>query len=367
MNTISAVTPAQVQNITPVNIKKQNNVNFTGNLGDKFVHQIVNGTDVKAKDILAEAKGTFGLKSEKVEDIMESFVDSLKEFFADKTYFRRCLDEAERKIQDFPQEKQNAVDETVTRLQQSFSQTISAKNQEIAAKDKEVAQMKAEVAKYEPMVKVKSVEELDTIMPDKVSEILDELAEHKIEARKSMFDFLMTGKGQEDALTQVERNNQIMKARQDGMFNIPELDKKWNSIIRQEQIWPSGDIHFTLNMIENALTGHPNGVYLSSPVIKAQVKNNAMAILTPMANGSKSNLENIEKQLTERLNNVEKFHKGFAAGIEKYKKHHPNIKIEVSRVDFDTSNSKIKLSNEDGLLSEVNFYQVSNHGNSNWN
>ena len=367
MNTISAVTPTQVQNPTPVNAQKQNHVNFTGNLGDKFVRQVINGTDIDPKAILSEAKGTFGLKSEKVEDIMESFIGKVKELFSDNMKLQGKLNDAERKIYNFPDEKQQAINETTTRLQQSFSQTISAKNQEIAAKDKEVAQMKAEVAKYEPMVKVKSVEELDTIMPDKVSEILDELAEHKIEARKSMFDFLMTGKGQEDALTQVERNNQIMKARQDGMFNIPELDKKWNSITRQEEIWPSGDIHFTLNMIENALTGHPNGVYLSSPVIKAQVKNNAMAILTPMANGSKSNLENIEKQLTERLNNVEKFHKGFAAGIEKYKKHHPNVKIEISRVDFDTSNSKIKLSNEDGLLSEVNFYQVSNHGNSNWN
>lgn len=367
MNTISAVTPTQVQNPTPVNAQKQNHVNFTGNLGDKFVRQVINGTDIDPKAILSEAKGTFGLKSEKVEDIMESFIGKVKELFSDNMKLQGKLNDAERKIYNFPDEKQQAINETTTRLQQSFSQTISAKNQEITAKDKEVAQMKAEVAKYEPMVKVKSVEELDTIMPDKVSEILDELAEHKIEARKSMFDFLMTGKGQEDALTQVERNNQIMKARQDGMFNIPELDKKWNSITRQEEIWPSGDIHFTLNMIENALTGHPNGVYLSSPVIKAQVKNNAMAILTPMANGSKSNLENIEKQLTERLNNVEKFHKGFAAGIEKYKKHHPNVKIEISRVDFDTSNSKIKLSNEDGLLSEVNFYQVSNHGNSNWN
>ena len=69
MNTISAVTPTQVQNPTPVNAKKQNHVNFTGNLGDKFVRQVINGTDIDPKAILSEAKGTFGLKSEKVEDI----------------------------------------------------------------------------------------------------------------------------------------------------------------------------------------------------------------------------------------------------------------------------------------------------------
>ena len=359
MNTISAVTPTQVQNPTPVNAQKQNHVNFTGNLGDKFVRQVINGTDIDPKAILSEAKGTFGLKSEKVEDIMESFIGKVKELFSDNMKLQGKLNDAERKIYNFPDEKQQAINETTTRLQRDFQQVIAGKNQELAAKDKEIAKVKEEFAKYEPVVKIKSVEELDTILPDEAAKILDEMVAHRIEARKSMFDFLMTGKGQEEAFAQIERNNQIQKARQDGMFNIPELKTKLNTITQQENLYTSSDTYFTIQMIQKALVGHPQGAYLNSRVIEEQVKNNAMAILTPMADNRyyNTNIQSIEKELDQALDNVKKYHTNFTRGMEKLKKQNPKAKFEITQVDFDADKSKVKITTDDYSV-EHSFYDI---------
>jgi len=367
MNTISATTQTQVQNITPNTVRKQNNVNFTGNLGDKFVRQIMQGENIDPKAVISEAKGTFGLKSEKVEDIMESFIGKMKELFSEKMDLSRRLNEAEREIQAFPEEKSRAVSDAEYKVGKTWSEVVAKKDKVISEKNQEVANMKKEFEKYQPVVKVKAVEELDTILPDKVVEILDDMVANQIPARASMFDFLMHGKGQEEALKQIERNNQIQKARMDGMFKIPELEKKLNDVNMDNNLYPSIDSFFTIRIIEEALLSHKDGAYLASPVIKGQVKNNAMALLTPMAEKkySNTNLGAIQNELDETLNTVEAFHKGFTNGLNKIRKQNPNAEIEIKNVDFDVRNSKVLIKKEDETR-EFNFWQVSNFGNSNY-
>lgn len=365
MNTISAVTQTQVQNITPNSVRKQNNVNFTGNLGDKFVRQIMQGADVDPKAVISEAKGTFGLKSEKVEDIMESFIGKMKELFSEKMDLSRRLSESERQIQAFPEEKSRAVRDAEYRVSKNCGEVIAQKDKVIARKNREIADMKTQVEKYRQVVKLKSVEELDTIMPDKVVEILDEMVKNQIPARASMFDFLMSGKGQEEALKQIERNNQIQKARRDGILNIPDLASKLNDANLGLGIYTTKDSDFTIIMIEDALLSHKNGAYITSPVIKSQVKDNAMALLTPMAeeNIGYNSLARIERELYRTMDKVEIFHKNFARGLNHIRKSNPNAEIEVKNVDFDLDNSKVLVKGKDDTR-EFNFWQISNFGNS---
>ncbi len=258
MNTISPITPNYTQ-------AKRQNVQFTGNLGDKFVNRILNGSTVKPAEVVKEMKGTFGIKTDKAEDIMESFIGKVKQLFNDKMSLTNKINEQERKINAFPNEKRDAIWDAEAKVRESFQNTIKSKNEEVALKDKEVKEMKAQLEKYQQVVKVKSVEEIDTIMPDKAIELIDEMIKNKIPSRKSMADFLLTGKGQEDALAQLERNNMVMKAHRDGITEIPEVKAKIDNDMRHSGVWFSNDSYYTLNMIEDALKGCSKGGYLKSP------------------------------------------------------------------------------------------------------
>lgn len=362
---ISAITPSYGTNNAQA---KRSNVQFTGNLGDKFVNQILNGSTVKPNDVIKEMKGTFGIKTDKAEDIMESFIGKVKQLFNDKNSLTMKVNEQERKINAFPNEKRDAVWDAEAKVRESFQNVIKSKNEEVAAKDKELADMKSKLEKYQQVVKVKSVEEIDTIMPDKAIELIDEMIKNKIPSRKSMADFLLNGKGQEDALAQIERNNMVMKAHRDGITEIPEVKAKIDNDMRNSGIWFNNDSYYTLNMIEDALKGCSKGGYLKSPVIKKQVKENAMAILTPMADERYYNesVGALSKQLDERLDRVVKYHDGITKGTEKVKKNnrdYPNP--EFKPVEYSPEDSKIVFS-KDGRSWKEDYQWLANYGNSNW-
>lgn len=360
---VNSVTPNYAQN---VQARKQN-VNFQGNLGNKFVNDIIRGADVQPDVLIKEMKGTFGIKTEKAEDILESFIGKVKELFNDKMSLTNKINEQGRKIYDFPKEKQDAIWDAEAKVRESFQSVIKAKNEEVAAKDKEVKEMKAQLEKYQQVAKVKSVEEIDTIMPDKAIELIDEMIKNKIPSRKSMADFLLTGKGQEDALAQLERNNMLMKAHRDGITEIPEVKAKIDNDMRHSGVWFSNDSYYTLNMIEDALKGCSKGGYLKSPVIKKQVKENAMAILTPMADERYSNesVGALSKQLDERLDRIVKYHDGIPKGIEKVKKNKDYTNVEFKPVEYSPEDSKVVVNNG-GRAWEEDYQWLANYGNSNW-
>ena len=361
---VNSVTPNYAQN---VHARKQD-VNFQGNLGNKFVNDIIRGADVQPDVLIKEMKGTFGIKTEKAEDILESFIGKVKELFNDKMSLTNKINEQERKINAFPNEKRDAIWDAEAKVRESFQNIIKSKNEEVAAKDKEVKDMKAQLEKYQQVVKVKSVEEIDTIMPDKAIELIDEMIKNKIPSRKSMADFLLTGKGQEDALAQLERNNMVMKAHRDGITEIPEVKAKIDNDMRHSGVWFSNDSYYTLNMIEDALKGCSKGGYLKSPVIKKQIKENAMAILTPMANEKYYNesVGALSKQLDERLDRIVKYHDGIAKGIEKLKKNKDYTNVEFKPVEYSPEDSKVLVTGDNGVTWEENYKWLADYGNSNW-
>ena len=88
------------------------------------------------------------------------------------------------------------------------------------------------------MAKVKSIEELDVIMPKTaILTAQEEMKEHSEEARESMLNYLLTGKGQEAVLAQTERNNILMKAMQDGITQLPEVNEAIKGTNCADTLW----------------------------------------------------------------------------------------------------------------------------------
>lgn len=363
MNTISQFTP----NYTGTTQSKRQNVQFTGNLGDKFVNQIINGTSVKPSEMIKEMKGTFGIKTDKAEDILESFIGKVRDLFKEKTGLSMKINEQERQIRSFPQEQENAVDKARNEMREYWQNIVRSKDEQMALKDKEVADMKSQLEKYQQVAKVKSVEEIGTVMPDRAIEIMEEMIENKIASRKSMAEFLLTGKGQEEALKQIERNNTILKANQDGIIKIPEVNNK-NNEMNKAGVHFSQDYYFTLNLIESALKGSPNGSYVKSQALKKQIKENAMAILTPMADDRYCNttVNALSAELDKRLSLVEQYHDGLPKGIEKMKtrigKDYSEVKFES--VEFAPDESKVIMKGIDGGVWSDDYEWLARFGNS---
>ena len=348
---------------------KQNNIQFKGVRGDKIVGDIIRGAEVKPDSVIKEFKGTLGIKTDKATDILESFIEKIETLFKEKTDYSKRLNEAEEKIRKFPREKDDAVFKAESKLREYFQNIISSKNAELAQKDKELKDAKDFAAKYEPMAKVKSINEIGVIMPERANELINEVVENKVPAYKSMEEFLFEGKGQEEALKQLDRFMEISKAEADGIFNIPSMEKLLDSLKQEHRIYISNTPLWNIrNMVENALSGSEKADLLESKTIKAQVKKNAMAILTPHTDNRYPyrTINDIEKELDDIIESTIKYRRGFAKGLEKLKKkYNNNVTFEFKKVPYDNYSSTVivKPANEEGMT--IPYSNVSSYGNSN--
>lgn len=347
-----------------------NNISFNGVRGEAIVRDIIRGADVKPEFVMKEIKGTFGVKTEKAKDILESFIENIQTFFKERNDYAKRLNEAKARIRKFPKEKEDAVYKAENQVREFYQNIIKNKDSQISQKDKELNEIKQYAKKYEPMTRVKSVEEVGVILPERAKEILDEIVENKVKAYKSMEDFLFTGKGQEAALEQLDRFIEISEARKDGIFNIPELEAAYKSIQQEHRIFMSGSTLYNMkNMITAALAGSKKVQYLESNAMREQIKNNAMAMLTPHANEKFFNesVKSVDSSLDEEFKQIIQKYRGFAKGIEKLKKrHNNNVKLELREVPYNDVASKVLVKPASEAPYELEYYRVSSFGNSNW-
>ena len=337
---------------------------FKGALGDKFVSKLAKGETVEVKEVMDAVKGTFGPKSEKVADVFESLLGRVQVLTSNNEANLRGRQIAESKLAEVPKQIQDAELKTRAELSEAFQTVLNEKNAELAAKDVELKAAKEYAAKYEPMSSVKSIEEIGVVMPEQVIETLKEMVEHKAEAADSMFNFLMTGKGQEAAVAQIERHNVFARAFHDGVVNIPEVNEAMDKIRYNNDLYVSSEpLSFTIDLIEKALRGNPKGSYLESYAIRNQVKANAMGFLTPMCNNKYSNMseEATSKHLDESFNSIIKFNKNLKKGKEKYIKQYSDAVITENVVPYDMSKSGITVKLNDSTW-DVSNYQLANFG-----
>lgn len=349
-----SVTPVGYSQNFKNNAVKQNNpqVAFQGARGDKIVYDILRGVDVQPKDIMKEVKGTFGIKTDSLMDVLESFVDKIRALNGEKGSLAAKLTDAQNEIAKFPDKQMNLQMETERQMREGFQSVLAAKDKEVAAAKAEAKEAKEFAAKYEPAVKIKSVDEIDTIMPEEALKVFDEMIEHKVAARKSMFDYLFTGKGQEEALAQLDRSAMMGKAMRDGFFNIDDFSSAIDTKARANGLyfWGRGT-DSVLALIKSALTGDLKGEYIASPVVRETVKNNAMALLTPFidkkAPRAEEALLSLEAKLKSKLDESLAFHSILKQRIATIKANNKELTVKIERVPFDNKASKVSFYNAD--------------------
>lgn len=350
MNTVG-FTPSYATNIRN-NSMNNKNVNFKGAIGEKFVKEMASGEHVQPAKVMEAVKGTFGPKSEKVVDVVESFTSKISALMYENKDLKHTVDMQSDKIADFPREKEHAIATVRDEMRESFQQVLKGKDAQIAEKDAQIEQLK----KYESMAKVKSVKDLDVVMPEDAIKTVQDMVEHRVEARESMFNYLMTGKGQEKALEQIERNNIMMKANKEGTTGIDDVQKACREASLNDEYYTI-DANYALNMMDQALKGNPKGKYLESAPIAKQVKENAMALLSPIVEDGvgASSLKTYERELDKTLQGVKDYHRAFPKELEKLKKEfnerglpERGYKIETEEVPYSTRLSKVVRYDEEG-------------------
>lgn len=326
------------------------NVNFKGALGDKFVEELASGKHVKTETIMDSLKGTFGPNKSKVADVIDSFTHKIMALTSRNSQLEQRVNDQSDKIVSLSWEKRDALDAEAERLENSFHSIMRGKDKEIAQKDARIK----ELEKYKAMSKVKSIKEIDAVMPDVAIDTLDKMIAKREESTKSMLNFLTTGKGQEEALEQVNRNNIMLKAHNEGVTDIKEV-KEATQRANDAGIWISSDSNFTINMIGQALKGWSHGSKLNSTPIKTQIEENAMALLIPMAEEGycNSGISNIARILDKTIENAKNYHNNFSKGKEKLfedvKELNKKGQYDITevKVPFSSTQSKFVLTNKE--------------------
>lgn len=345
-------------NVQYKNNNVKNSVSFKGAIGDKFVREMVSGNDVEVSKMMEAVKGTFGLKSEKVSDVFESLTQKIASLLSENREQKALINSQADKIAEFPKKEQNSVFEAVDSVRKSMSEALGKTKAELAEKNAEVEQLK----KYKGMASVKSVEEVDSLMPDQIVKLFGKMRDKKEASLDSMHNFLLNGKGQEEALAQIERNNQLLGAARDGMFNIPEL-KKVQEENQKLGLWIQNPVSFAEGLISKALEGSKEGQYLESTAMSSQIKKNAKAILNPLVDGKYETYseKDLDVLLDRLFDGIKKFHRNFAKGKECMAKEGHRAD-SIHNVKYDNVNSTITYKEQDGSERVLSFYQLANIG-----
>lgn len=311
-----------------------NNIAFRGVIGDKYVRQITQDKRTVFTDtLMKEAKGFVGLDSGRVHDIFDSFVNGLinevKEKTAIQEQFEKMREEAPKRIQE-------EVKHAEEGLASVFRRALQDKNKEIDEREKKLMELR----RYESMAKVKSIDEIDTVMPETAINTAKEMREHRIEARESMLNYLLTGKGQEAALEQTERSNILIKAMQDGITEIPDVAEAIKGVSYADTAY------FLKSLMELALRSEKGSIIIS-PVLRAQVKDNMLGLLLPHADERYSNTgaEGIKREVDYTLESLLKFQQNLAKRKQEIRNEYTD---PISKIVYNQDENRIYLFNNEG-------------------
>ena len=304
MNTITPIrmNPNLQDRQKQVTNKQSSNPAFKGAIGNKVVEQLVNKKEVTVAGVLALTAGVVGLNKDKVADVVESLVDKVNKLL----YERDLLKIEKENLNDKLIDSQNARENTRVEGNKFLDYAngiIENQKKDIEQKDAKIAKLQ----KYEAMAKVKSVEEIGLVMPDEAIATLKEAGAKNKEAHASLMNYLLTGKGQEEFLAQMERNATLYKANREGILNIPEVNAELRK--KQYSFLPAvGNDSYSVacKMLYNCLTVQPKAGYIKSPAIREQIKTNAEALINPM----KQERVNYGTSVKTEIESSLKFHEG---------------------------------------------------------
>ena len=124
-----------------INRKPRKTVAFGRDFGSeifKYIKKEVESNgQIKTKSIVKKLKGHFGFSSKKITDFVETINDRTTSMLIQIKGLRKALKEASEIIQQFPHEKQEAVEEAKKTTAEYYKKII-------AQKDKEILEAKAQ-------------------------------------------------------------------------------------------------------------------------------------------------------------------------------------------------------------------------------
>ena len=270
---------------------------FKGVIGDKVVKQIANKEAVTVASILALVGGMLGLSKDKVADVMESLVAKVKGLMGENAELEKQNLELKKTLVNTKGERDIALKE-VESLNAVKDSVIEHYKSTISEKDAKIA----ELQKYEAMARIKSLDDTETVMPDQAIAVLKEIAANDEAAHNSLFSYIMSGKGQEEFLKQIERNEILLKARKDRVTEIPEVKKEIDAVLEDGcRVLGYDSYNTACEMLGRTLAINPKGAYLNSPALYKQVKENAEALINPLRQESYYYNTSVDKAMKESL------------------------------------------------------------------
>ena len=273
-------------NITPVTsnyqtsrsqMKNTSQVNFRGPIGTKMLEK---AGGLELKSVLSQITGFFGLEAGKVKDVLESFIQRiniqekaamiLKQEIKSKGDRIATLEVQNKKMEQEAEVLKASItgrDNKIAELQKT-----------VVDKDKQIAELEG----YRKMADVKPISELGILMPKEVIAAINEAKENDVKAIQSAFEFAMTGKGQEELVKQIDRNNIVYNAIKDGMKRIFEVENSLEECSKNGLPLGFNQEEFARIYFTKALEANAEGAYLESTSIFSQVLTNIDAFLTPL-------------------------------------------------------------------------------------
>jgi hypothetical protein len=296
---VSAISQANTLN-NKRNLSPNNsiNVNFQGVHGTKLLNKLSETNNLEKSEVFDAMKGLFGFKSNRVKDIVSSFLDEIKELRQEVVAIsagkNAKLEEAERLYNE-------KLNNSLLREKQ-LNNTLQFKNEKIQQLTTEVEKLTEANKKYSLMSNVKSMDEIGVVTKSQVLDAAKKSYENLGTARESMYTFLTTGKGQEEVLAQVERSNVLAKAWKDGMSENPEIVEKVRGYNLYNITIPTNTVDNLKSLVKGALLGTKDDIWMYSKTMQNQIKENAKAIIFPHMNERFSNHKMTDFEKAKVLN-----------------------------------------------------------------
>lgn len=338
--------------------KKVSYPTFKGVTGEKALETILK-TSTKEKNVgkatvaslLALVVGMIGLNKEKVADVFETFSNKIKNLVSEKTVLQNEKDELQSRFEKLEQEKLQETREK-EKLSEQLRNVTEQSKVSIAEKDAMIDKLQ----KFAAMAKVKSIDEIGTVTPERFITTLQEIEEHNDAAYKSLFDYLMTGKGQEEFLAQMERNEILLKGRKDGIDNIPEVKDALAKTRESVGLANLGNDSYysACTMLGNVLSVQPKASYIQSRAIYFQVKANAEALIEPMMDKCYTYSDSVEKEMEKAL----AFRKRISNEIISAKSKYGFEYVSETPVGNSTNNSYVTFKNNDGNFVDYSLNSI---------
>lgn len=295
-------------------LKNNSQVNFRGRLGTKMLEK---AGGLELKSVLSEITGFFGLKTTKVKDVLESFIERINIQEKASKVMKQDIASKGNKIAKLEEENK-----TLEQQNEILKTSLAGRDERIFNLQRDAIKKDEEIAYLEPyrkMLAVKPINEIGVLMPDEVIEIIKMAKANESISIQSAYEFAMTGKGQEALLEQINRSNAIQKAFEDGMKDFPKLRESVNDMrfgfgYDQEALARSYFVE--------ALQRNKEGSYLVSKSIKSQIEQNIEAFLAPLRNPKYS-----YNPVFEITNKALKYHQNLEVNKEEMVKRF-NMKFE---------------------------------------